>query len=42
MSDNGGKYYKNGLTNFMKYVGILHQTSCPNSPQQNGLAERKK
>ena len=39
--DNGGEYYKNELTNFMKYVGILHQTSCPNSPKQNGVAERK-
>ena len=40
-SDNGGEYYKNELTNFMKSVCILHQTSCPNSPQQNRVAERK-
>ena len=40
-SNNGGEYYKNELTNFMKFVGILHQTSCPNSPKQNGVAERK-
>ena len=26
MFDNGGEYYKNELTNFMKSVGILHQT----------------
>ena len=25
----------------MKSIGILHQISCPNSPQQNGVAERK-
>ena len=40
-SNNGGEYYKNELTNFMKSIGILHQISCPNSPQQNGVAERK-
>jgi transposase InsO family protein len=40
-SDNGGEYHNSILTNFMKSVGILHQTSCPNTPQQNGVAERK-
>nr|KYP33098.1 Retrovirus-related Pol polyprotein from transposon TNT 1-94 [Cajanus cajan] len=40
-SDNGGEYYNTKLSNFMKFVGILHQASCPNSPQQNGVAERK-
>jgi len=25
----------------MKFVGILHQTSCPNSLKQNGVAKRK-
>ena len=40
-SNNGGEYYKNELTNFMKSIGILHQTSCPNSPQKNGVAKRK-
>ena len=40
-SNNGEEYYKNELTNFMKSVGILHQTSRPNSPQQNGVVEKK-
>ena len=40
-SNNGREYYKNELTNFMKSIGILHQTSCPNSPQKNGVAKRK-
>nr|KYP74868.1 Retrovirus-related Pol polyprotein from transposon TNT 1-94 [Cajanus cajan] len=40
-SDNGGEYYNTKLSLFLKSVGILHQTSCPNFPQQNGVAERK-
>ena len=26
---------------FMSHHGIIHQTSCPYTPQQNGVAERK-
>lgn len=40
-SDNGGEYFKGELTEFMQSTGILHQTSCTDSPQQNGVAERK-
>jgi transposase InsO family protein len=40
-SDNGGEYFKTELTEFMNSNGILHQTTCPHSPQQNGVAERK-
>lgn len=40
-SDNGGEYVKRELTEFMTSVGTLHQTSCTNTPQQNGIAERK-
>ncbi|CAJ2659174.1 unnamed protein product [Trifolium pratense] len=40
-SDNGGEYFKKELTEFLNSKGILHQTTCPYSPQQNGVAERK-
>ena len=40
-SDNGGEYFKIELIEFMNSNGILHQTTCPYSPQQNGVAERK-
>ena len=39
--DNGGEYLKQELTDFMRSVGVIHQTTCPYSPQQNGVPERK-
>ncbi|RVW40760.1 Retrovirus-related Pol polyprotein from transposon RE1 [Vitis vinifera] len=29
------------ITSFMSHHGILHQSSCAHTPQQNGVAERK-
>ncbi|CAJ2672360.1 unnamed protein product [Trifolium pratense] len=29
------------LSDFFRENGIVHQSSCPNTPQQNGVAERK-
>ena len=29
------------LSMFFKDRGIVHQTSCPHTPQQNGIVERK-
>jgi len=40
-SDNGGEYFKTKLIEFMNSKAILHQTTCPYSPQQNGVVERK-
>jgi len=40
-SDNGGEYTGNAFKNHLAQHGILHQTSCPYTPQQNGVAERK-
>ncbi|KAK2410134.1 putative mitochondrial protein [Trifolium repens] len=40
-SDNAREYLSHQFQNFMALNGILHQTSCPHTPQQNGVAERK-
>lgn len=40
-SDNGGEYMDSDLQHFLKEQGIVHQTTCSNTPQQNGVAERK-
>lgn len=39
-SDNGGEYISSELEEYLKQCGIIHQTSAPNTPEQNGLAER--
>jgi len=40
-TDNGGEYLNHTLRSFCDQHGIVHQTTCPNTPQQNGVAERK-
>jgi len=40
-SDNAKEYLSHQFQNFMSSNGILHQTSCAHTPQQNGVAERK-
>ena len=40
-SDNGTEYFNKNLNEFLKNKGIQHQSTCPNTPQQNGTAERK-
>lgn len=40
-SDNGGEYVSWEMKNFCKENLIQHQTSCSQTPQQNGLAERR-
>ena len=40
-SDSGGEYMSHEFHEFLQQKGILSQRSCPNTPQQNGVAERK-
>ncbi|WVZ87161.1 hypothetical protein U9M48_033847 [Paspalum notatum var. saurae] len=40
-TDNGTEYVNNEFNSFLSSEGILHQTSCPDTPPQNGVAERK-
>jgi len=39
--DNGGEYQSIDFLQYLETHGIIHQTSYPNTPQQNGVAERK-
>ncbi|KAJ7954112.1 Retrovirus-related Pol polyprotein from transposon TNT 1-94 [Quillaja saponaria] len=40
-SDNGTEYSEGSFQKYLCDHGILHQTSCVNTPAQNGVAERK-
>ncbi|XP_059640894.1 retrovirus-related Pol polyprotein from transposon TNT 1-94 isoform X1 [Cornus florida] len=40
-SDNGGEYVSNEFRSELNKKGILHQLTCPYTPEQNGVAERK-
>ena len=40
-TDNAKDFYNNELQEFFEREGIRQETSCPYTPQQNGLAERK-
>jgi Reverse transcriptase (RNA-dependent DNA polymerase) len=40
-SDNGGEFVKRTLREFFVNKGIIHETTCVGTPQQNGVAERK-
>jgi transposase InsO family protein len=39
--ENGTEYVNKDFGTFLSKEGILHQTSCPSTPPQNGVAERK-
>lgn len=40
-SDNGLEFMNSTLQSFFETLGLLHQTSCAHTSQQNGVAERK-
>jgi transposase InsO family protein len=39
--DNGGEFVNHTLRDFFLSKGILHETSCVGTPQQNSVAERR-
>ncbi|KAJ3668810.1 hypothetical protein LUZ61_022792 [Rhynchospora tenuis] len=40
-SDNGTEYTNRAFAEYLSAQGIQHQTTCPYTPAQNGVAERK-
>ena len=40
-TDNGTDYFNSILGPYLKDHGIIHQSSCVDTPQQNSIAERK-
>ena len=40
-TDNGTEYFNHSLSTYLQENGIIHQSSCVDTPQQNGVAELK-
>ncbi|CAI7731901.1 unnamed protein product [Closterium sp. NIES-53] len=40
-SDRGGEFIGKKFTNFVDGKGIVHDLTCPYTPEQNGMAERE-
>lgn len=40
-TENGSEFVNKSLHTYLTDLGIIHQTSCMYTPQQNGLVERK-
>jgi hypothetical protein len=40
-SDNAKEYFSDVFQHYMAQNGIIHQSSCVDTPSQNGVAERK-
>jgi len=40
-SDNDGEYVNHQFQTYFQHHGLIHETSCPQTPQQNGAAKRK-
>ena len=40
-TDNAGEYFETFLGDYLRNPGIIHQSSCNDTPQENGIAERK-
>lgn len=39
--DNGSEFVNVELKQFFSKTGVVHQTTCVNTPQQNDIVERK-
>jgi hypothetical protein len=39
--DNGDEYANQQFRAYFQLYGLIHETSCPQTPQQNGITERK-
>lgn len=40
-SDNGTEFFNKDCNTLFSSLGIIHESSCPHTPQQNGVVERK-
>ena len=40
-TNNAKDYFNSILRAYLIQEDTIHQSSCPNTPQQNGIAERK-
>ncbi|CAL8152528.1 unnamed protein product [Prunus armeniaca] len=40
-SYTGGEFFNHDFQTYFQQHGIIHETTCPQTPQQNGVAERK-
>lgn len=40
-SDNGGEFIDNNFRSYCDKFGIVHQTTCPHTAEQNGVSEQK-
>ncbi|KAJ0444187.1 putative RNA-directed DNA polymerase [Helianthus annuus] len=40
-SDNGGEFVNTSMKQFCQTNGLVHQTTCSHTPEQNGVSERK-
>jgi len=40
-TDNGGEYMNRDFHEYFQRTGLLYESSCSQTPQQNGVAERK-
>ncbi|XP_052733587.1 uncharacterized protein LOC108339168 isoform X3 [Vigna angularis] len=40
-SNNAREYFSSNFSAILSSHGILHQSTCPDTPQQNGIVERK-